>query len=41
VAVIVTGNGLKDSESAKRAAGSPYAVEPTLEAVSRIIGSAN
>ncbi|WP_091460147.1 threonine synthase [Acetomicrobium thermoterrenum] len=41
VAVIVTGNGLKDSESAKRAAGSPYEVEPTLEAVSRIIGSAN
>ncbi|NLG94591.1 MAG: pyridoxal-phosphate dependent enzyme, partial [Acetomicrobium flavidum] len=39
VAVIVTGNGLKDSESAKKAAGNPFLVEPTLEAVNRVLGS--
>jgi len=41
IAVIVTGNGLKDSESARKAAGRPFVVEPTLEAVSRILGSMN
>jgi len=41
IAVIVTGNGLKDSESARKAAGRPFVVEPTLEAVSRILGSLN
>ena len=39
IAVIVTGNGLKDSESARKAAGSPFIVKPTLEAVSCILDS--
>lgn len=37
VAVIVTGNGLKDTQSAIRAAGAPETVEPTLDAVRALI----
>ncbi|MDT8903136.1 threonine synthase [Anaeroselena agilis] len=37
VAIIVTGNGLKDTRSAIRAAGSPVAIEPSLEAVRSVV----
>jgi len=33
VAVLITGNGLKDVESALRAVGEPYRIEPTVEAL--------
>jgi len=33
VVVMVTGNGLKDIETAIKAAGEPYLIEPTIEAV--------
>jgi threonine synthase len=38
VAIIVTGNGLKDSQSAIRAAGAPVVVEPALGAVRAVAG---
>ncbi|VBB06190.1 thrc: threonine synthase [Lucifera butyrica] len=38
VAAIVTGNGLKDIQSAVKAAGAPVAVAPDMEAVAGIIG---
>jgi threonine synthase len=33
VVVLVTGNGLKDTETAIKAAGKPHTIEPTIEAV--------
>jgi threonine synthase len=33
VAVVISGNGLKDIQAAKRAAGEPTVIEPTLEAL--------
>jgi len=33
VVVLVTGNGLKDVESAKKAGGEPLVIDPDLEAV--------
>lgn len=38
VALLVTGNGLKDIQSAVKAAGSPNYVEPTLAAVKTALG---
>jgi threonine synthase len=38
VAVIITGNGLKDVQSAIKAGGRPTAVAPDLEAVKRAVG---
>ncbi len=38
VVVLVTGNGLKDVASAMKAAGEPFVIEPSLEAVKRVIG---
>jgi threonine synthase len=37
VAIIVTGNGLKDTQNAIRAAGSPTFIEPDLDAVRKIV----
>lgn len=37
--VVITGNGLKDIQGARRAAGSELEVEPHLEAVRRALGS--
>ncbi|PKL02157.1 MAG: threonine synthase, partial [Synergistetes bacterium HGW-Synergistetes-2] len=31
IAVVVTGNGLKDIESARKSVGAPMLVEPTIE----------
>jgi threonine synthase len=39
VVVVVTGNGLKDVDSALRIAPKPAEIEPTLEAVSREMGT--
>ena len=36
VLVVITGNGLKDIQSAKQAVGKEYLIEPTLEAVRKI-----
>jgi len=38
VLVLVTGNGLKDIRTAITAAGKPYAIAPTLDAVKEIVG---
>lgn len=38
VAVLVTGNGLKDIKSAVRAAGTPVIIPPSLDAVKAIVG---
>ena len=35
IVVVVTGNGLKDVSSAKKAAGEASVIEPTLETVRR------
>lgn len=35
--VLVTGNGLKDAETAIRAAGQPYLIEPTIKAVRELV----
>jgi threonine synthase len=35
--VLVTGNGLKDTETAIRAAGQPYLIEPTIKAVRELV----
>lgn len=40
VVVLVTGNGLKDVQSAIRAAGQPHLIEPTPEALERAVGQA-
>ena len=40
VALLVTGNGLKDIQSAVKAAGAPKSVEPTLAAVKAALGDA-
>jgi threonine synthase len=37
VAVVVTGNGLKDITSAARAAGSPHDIGPTMEDVEAVV----
>ncbi len=37
VAVLITGNGLKDVESALRAVGEPYRMEPTAEALKALV----
>lgn len=37
VAIIVTGNGLKDTQSAIRAAGAPSIVEPAIDAVRAVV----
>jgi len=37
VVVLVTGNGLKDTETAIKAAGKPHPVEPTMEAVREFV----
>ena len=37
IVVLVTGNGLKDVESAIRATGQPELIEPTMEALRRVI----
>ncbi len=39
VVVLATGNGLKDVSSAMKAAGTPHIIEPSLEAVRRVIPS--
>jgi threonine synthase len=39
IVVLVTGNGLKDTETAIKAAGEPYLIEPTLEAVKALVSS--
>ncbi len=39
VVVVVTGNGLKDVASAIKATGEPYRVEPTLEALKKLIST--
>jgi threonine synthase len=39
VVVLVTGNGLKDTETAIRAAGKPYLIEPTIEAVRSLVSN--
>ena len=40
VVVLVTGSGLKDVQSAIRAAGRPHLIEPTPEALERAVGQA-
>jgi len=37
---LVTGNGLKDVPSAIQATGEPHRVEPTLEALRRLMSTA-
>lgn len=37
VVVLVTGNGLKDTETAIKAAGKPHTIEPTIEAVRALL----
>ena len=37
VVVIVTGNGLKDVESAQKAGGTPIEIEPTIEDVEKVL----
>lgn len=39
VVVLVTGNGLKDTETAIKAAGKPHLIEPTIEAVRELVSS--
>jgi threonine synthase len=39
VAVVVTGNGLKDIKSATAAAGGPHDIQPTLDAVEAVVGA--
>lgn len=39
IVVIVTGNGLKDIASAMKAAGEPYRIEPTAEALRKLVQS--
>jgi threonine synthase len=37
--VLVTGNGLKDVQSAIQAVGKPYVIEPTMEALHQLMTS--
>jgi threonine synthase len=37
IVVLVTGNGLKDTETAIKAAGKPYLISPTMEAVRELV----
>jgi len=37
IAVLVTGNGLKDVDSAIRAVGEPELIEPTISALRRLM----
>jgi len=37
IVVLVTGNGLKDVDSAIKATGRPYLIEPSLEALKRLM----
>lgn len=37
VLVVITGNGLKDIQSAKKAAGCEHSIEPTLDAVAAVL----
>jgi threonine synthase len=39
VALLITGNGLKDIQSAIKAAGAPTYIEPDLAAVKAALGS--
>lgn len=39
VLAVITGNGLKDIASARKAAGSEHVIEPTLEAVASALGN--
>jgi threonine synthase len=39
VVVLVTGNGLKDTETAIKAAGKPQLIEPTNEAVRELVSN--
>ena len=39
VLVVITGNGLKDIQSAKQAAGQEHHIEPTLDAVANAVGA--
>jgi threonine synthase len=39
IVVLVTGNGLKDTETAIKAAGKPYLIPPTMEAVRELVSS--
>jgi threonine synthase len=39
VVVLVTGNGLKDTETAIKAAGKPQLIEPTIEAVRELVSN--
>jgi threonine synthase len=36
--VVITGNGLKDIQSAKQAAGAAISIAPTLEALTKVVG---
>ncbi len=38
VVLLLTGNGLKDIESARRTAGNPIVIDPTLEAAEKALG---
>jgi len=38
VVVLVTGNGLKDVASARKAVGEPYIIEPTMDSLQQLIG---
>jgi threonine synthase len=37
VLVVITGNGLKDIQSAKQAAGAPLEIEPTIDALAKAL----
>lgn len=39
IVVLVTGNGLKDVQSAIQAVGKPYVIEPTMEALHQLMSS--
>ena len=39
VVCLITGNGLKDVASARRVAGEPMVIDPSVEAVERVLGS--
>jgi threonine synthase len=38
VLTVITGNGLKDTQSAKQAAGAEHLIDPTLDAVAGVLG---
>jgi threonine synthase len=39
IVVLVTGNGLKDTDTAIQAAGQPYHIEPNLDAVKKVVST--